>query len=54
MLRWLAVLGLLSLLTGLLTFGVIPTAAVGLTRILFGVFTGLFAASLVLALFQRS
>ena len=53
MLRWLVVLGLLSLLTGLLTFGIIPTEAVGLTRILFSVFIGLFTASLVLALFQR-
>ena len=53
MLRWLGVLAVLSLLTGLLTFGVIPTEVIGLTRILFGVFTGLLACSLVAALLQR-
>ena len=51
--RWLIVLAVLSGLTGLLTFGVIPTEAIGLTRILFGVFTTLLAGSLVLALFRR-
>ena len=50
MLRWLAVLTLLSLVTGLLTFGVIPTEAIGLTRILFAVFATALACSLVLAL----
>ncbi len=52
MLRWLGVLSVLSLLTGLLTFGVISTEAVGLTRILFAIFAGALACSLVLALFR--
>ncbi len=53
MLRWIVVLAVLSLLTGLLTSGVIPNQAIGLTRILFGVFTGLLAASLIVAIFRR-
>ena len=54
MLRWLAVLAFLSSVTGLLTFGVIPTDVIGLTRILFGVFTGLLACSLLVAILRRN
>ena len=53
MLRWFGVLAVLSLLTGLLTFDVIPNQAIGLTRILFGIFTGLLACSLVIGIFRR-
>jgi uncharacterized membrane protein YtjA (UPF0391 family) len=48
--RWLGVLAFLSLVTGLITIGVIPTEAVGLARILFEVYIGLFAVSLCIAI----
>jgi len=51
-LRWLIVLGVLSLLTGLLSFGIIPTNSVGMTRILFGVFTAMLAGSLVVGIIR--
>ena len=53
MLRWIGILSVLSLLTGLLTSGAIPNEAFGLTRILFGVFTALLAGSLVIGIFRR-
>jgi uncharacterized membrane protein YtjA (UPF0391 family) len=52
MLRWLIVLATLSVITGLLTFGVIPTNSVGMTRILFGVFTTMLAGSLVVGIIR--
>jgi uncharacterized membrane protein YtjA (UPF0391 family) len=53
MLRWLAVLLVLSLLSGLVALGVLPSLAVGLSRILFSVYVTLFAASLVVAVLRN-
>ena len=53
MLRWIGALAVLSLITGLLTSGVLPNQAIGLTRTLFFVFTGLLAASLVIGIARR-
>jgi uncharacterized membrane protein YtjA (UPF0391 family) len=50
MLRWLGALMVLSVLAGLLTFGVIPSEAVGMSRILFGCYTGLLFLGLVVGL----
>jgi len=48
--RWLGVLCFLSLLTGLMAFGVIPNLALGLTRLLFCVYAALLAVTLVVAI----
>lgn len=50
MARWLGVLCFLSLLTGLMAFGVIPNLALGLTRLLFCVYAALLAVTLVVAI----
>jgi len=47
-LRWLAVLCFLTLLTGLMTFGILPDPAAGLTRILFGAYAALLTATLAI------
>jgi uncharacterized membrane protein YtjA (UPF0391 family) len=52
MLRWLTVLAVLSLLTGLLAFGIIPTSATGLAWLLFLAFSGLLALSLVVGIIR--
>jgi uncharacterized membrane protein YtjA (UPF0391 family) len=53
MMRWLSVLAVLSLVTGLMTFGVIPTTAIGISRILFFCFAAGLTGSLALALLRR-
>jgi uncharacterized membrane protein YtjA (UPF0391 family) len=50
--RWIIVLMALTLLTGALTFGLIPTLAIGLTRILFCVYASLLAGSLLIAIIR--
>jgi uncharacterized membrane protein YtjA (UPF0391 family) len=52
MLRWLAVLLVLSLISGLVALGVLPGLAVGLSRILFSVYVTVLAASLVVAVLR--
>ncbi len=47
MLRWVSVLCLLTLGTGLLVLGVIPVGAVGLARILLGAYAALLAVTAV-------
>jgi uncharacterized membrane protein YtjA (UPF0391 family) len=53
MLRWYGVLLFLVVLTGLLNFGVIPTHATGLARLLMFSFAGLLAFSLIIGLLRR-
>ncbi len=52
MARWILVLMVLTLLTGGMTFGLIPTLAIGLTRILFGAYAAALAGSLLIAIFR--
>jgi len=51
-LRWLAVLSILSLLSGLIALGLVPSLAVGLSRILFSVYISLLAGTLVVAVLR--
>jgi uncharacterized membrane protein YtjA (UPF0391 family) len=53
MARWLLILVALTLLTGAMTFGVIPTLAIGLTRILFSVYVVALAGSLLIAIVKH-
>jgi len=53
MLRWYGILLFLVVLTGLLTFNIIPTHATGLSRMLFFSFAGLLTFSLILGLLRR-
>ena len=48
--RWTGALIALVIITGLLTWGVIPNQAVGLTRILFCIFSLLLTTTLALRL----
>ncbi len=48
--RWLTVLCVLTAVSALLTFGVVPTEAVGLARILLGAYATLLIATVVVAL----
>jgi uncharacterized membrane protein YtjA (UPF0391 family) len=48
--RWLGVLIFLSVLTGLLAFGVIPSGAAGMAHMLFDAYVVLLAISLVIGI----
>ncbi len=50
MFRWLGALSFLAIVAALLTFGVVPTESVGLARTLLGVYLGLLAVSLGIAI----
>jgi len=50
--RWLSVLCILTLVTGLMVMGVIPSAALGLARVLFGAYAALLAITAVLGLLR--
>jgi len=52
MFRWLGVLAFLSVISGLITLGIIPTEAVGLARMLFEVYVSLLAISLCIAIIR--
>ncbi len=52
MLRWLGILSVLALLTGLMTAGIIPSLAIGTARILFGVYIVMLGGSLVVAILR--
>jgi uncharacterized membrane protein YtjA (UPF0391 family) len=52
-LRWITVLTVLAALTGLMTFGVIPTNAIGLTRILLGGYCILLLLTIPFALLRH-
>ncbi len=50
MLRWLGALIFLSVATGLLASGLIHTHSIGVARTLFGIFSAMLAASLVVGI----
>ncbi len=52
MARWIVVLSVLTLLTGAMSFGLIPTYAIGLARILFYAYGAVLAASLLIAIIR--
>jgi uncharacterized membrane protein YtjA (UPF0391 family) len=51
-LRWILVLIVLTLVTGLMMVGAVPGFGVGLARILFGVYVSLLAATLLVAVIR--
>ena len=52
MLRWLAALMVLSVITGLLAAGIVPFKAIGIARTLFAVFSVALACSLVVGILR--
>jgi uncharacterized membrane protein YtjA (UPF0391 family) len=53
MLRWLIVLSVLSVVSGVLASGIFPFGAEGLARVLFGAYISLLAVSLVIGVLRR-
>ncbi len=52
MLRWLSVLLVLTLLSGLLGFGLIPIGATGLARSLFEIYAGILLVTLIFGIIR--
>ncbi len=52
MIRWLSVLCILTLVTGLMVMGVIPSEALGLARVLFGAYAALLAITAVIGVLR--